>query len=217
MSEPHRHHFIPAFYLRQWHGPDEKLVEYTIKHRKLIPKPVSADATGFQRDLYEFPELPSPLSQFLGKEFFNYADRTAADALNMLLDGLPKHLWSSEMLSAWARFIIGVHTRHFDTIPEICDAAKSLWAASGTQSQWIYETAGSRETRTLSMDCPPRSPDPAQGGTRPDGRRNGQPRGWPAHAKLSGGDFSTQSADSGHCRFDRTTARWRNLGYSPEP
>jgi hypothetical protein len=61
MSEPHRHHFIPASYLRQWHGPDKKLVECTIKHGKLIPKPVSADATGFQHDLYEFPELPSPL------------------------------------------------------------------------------------------------------------------------------------------------------------
>ena len=139
MSEPHRHHFVPAFYLRQWHGPDEKLVEYTIKHRKLIPKPVSAEATGFQRDLYEFRELPSPLSQFLEKEFFNYSDRTAADALKMLLDGLPKHLWSSETLSAWARFLIGVHTRHFDTIPEIRDAAKSLWVASGEQSQRIYE------------------------------------------------------------------------------
>jgi len=86
MSEPHRHHFVPAFYLRQWHGPDEKLVEYTIKHRKLIPKPVSAEATCFQRDLYEFRELPSTLSQFLEKEFFNYSDRNASDALKMLLD-----------------------------------------------------------------------------------------------------------------------------------
>ena len=100
---------------------------------------MSAAATGFERDLYEFPELPSPLSQFLEKEFFNYADRTASQALAMLLDGQPKHLWSSEMLSAWARFLIGVHTRHFDTIPEIRDAAKTLWAASGEQSQQIYE------------------------------------------------------------------------------
>jgi hypothetical protein len=75
---------------------------------------VTAEATGFQRDLYEFPELPSPLSQFLEKEFFNYADRTASQALAMLLDGLPKHLWSSEMLSAWARFLIGLHTRHLN-------------------------------------------------------------------------------------------------------
>jgi uncharacterized protein DUF4238 len=134
-----RHHFIPAFYLRQWHGPDNKLVEYAIKRGKLLPKRASADATGFERDLYEYPELPSPLSQFLEKQFFNYADRTAAWALEMLLDGRPKHLWSNEMLSAWARFLVGVHTRHFDTIPEIRDAAKTLWAASGEQSQWIYE------------------------------------------------------------------------------
>jgi hypothetical protein len=119
MSEPHKHHFIPAFYLRQWHGSDKKLVEYTIKRGKLIAKPVSADATGFQRDLYESPELPPDQSQFLEKKFFNYADRTAAQALAMLLDGRPKHLWSNEMLSAWARFLVGVHTRHPDTIPEL--------------------------------------------------------------------------------------------------
>jgi hypothetical protein len=172
MSEPHRHHFIPTFYLRNWHGPDEKLVEYTIKHGKLIPKPVSADATGFQRDLYEFPELPSPLSQFLEKEFFNYADRTALDALKMLLDGLPKHLWSSEMLSAWVRFLVGVHTRHFDTIPEIRDAAKALWAASGAQSQRIYEDIrrAGRPAHIRRMDCHPRPANTAQSDGRPDGR-----------------------------------------------
>jgi hypothetical protein len=37
--------------LRQWHGPDGKLVEYTIKYRKLIPKSVSADLAGFERNL----------------------------------------------------------------------------------------------------------------------------------------------------------------------
>jgi hypothetical protein len=86
MSEPHRHHFVPAFYLRQWHGPDEKLVEYTIKHRKLIPKPVSAEATGFQRDLYEFRELPSPLSQFLEKEFFTDERPDRLDQCTYLAD-----------------------------------------------------------------------------------------------------------------------------------
>lgn len=139
MSEPHRHHFIPAFYLRQWHGLDDKLVEYTIKYRRLIQKPVSAASTGFERDLYKFPELPPPLSQFLETQFFDYADRTASKALKMLLNGIPKHLWSNEMLSAWARFLVGVHTRHFDTIPEIRAAATTLWAASGEQSQRIYE------------------------------------------------------------------------------
>ncbi len=139
MGEPHKHHFIPAFYLRQWHGPDDKLIEYTIKRGKLIAKAVNAVSTGFERDLYELEELPSPLSQFLEKQFFSYVDRTASDALAMLLKGVPKRLWSSEMLSAWTRYLIGMHTRHYDTIPEIRDAAKTLWAASGQQSQRIYE------------------------------------------------------------------------------
>jgi hypothetical protein len=138
MSAPHRHHFIPAFYLRRWHDADGKLVEYSIKHRKLIPKPVGADATGFQVDLYEFADLPPNLSQFMEQRFFDYADRTASQALDMLIDaGHP--IWSIELKSAWARFLIGVHTRHPDTMPEIRAAAKAIWHASGEKSQRIYE------------------------------------------------------------------------------
>ena len=58
MSVPHDHHFIPAFYLTQWTAPDKKLVEYTIKNGKLIDKSVGPRATGWETDLYAFPELP---------------------------------------------------------------------------------------------------------------------------------------------------------------
>jgi hypothetical protein len=46
MSIPRDHHFIPAFYLRQWCDHTGKLIEYTIKHGKLISKPVGPSATG---------------------------------------------------------------------------------------------------------------------------------------------------------------------------
>src|SRR5580704_6445010 len=176
MSEPHRHHFIPAFYLRQWHGPDDKLVEYTIKYRKLITKSVSADATGFERDLYKFPELPSPLSQFLERQFFNYADHTASQALAMLLDGRPKHLWSSEMLSAWARFLVGVHTRHFDTIPGDTGCSEDpVGGERGAISADLRRHPPARRPAHFRrMDRHPRSARPAQGGNRPHGRRDGQ-------------------------------------------
>jgi hypothetical protein len=62
MSIPHKHHFIPAFYLRQWCDHTGKLIEYTIKYSKLIPKPVGPDATGYEFDLYAFPELPGTAS-----------------------------------------------------------------------------------------------------------------------------------------------------------
>ena len=58
MSIPHDHHFIPAFYLTQWAVTDDELVEYCIKHHKLIAKPVGPRATGYVRDLYAFPEFP---------------------------------------------------------------------------------------------------------------------------------------------------------------
>jgi hypothetical protein len=137
MSTPHKHHFIPAFYLRRWHDAGDKLVEYSIKYGRLIQKPVSAASTGFQVDLYAFPELPPDLSQFMEQRFFNYADRTAAQALEMLFTDHP--VWSSEMKSAWARFVIGVHTRHPDTMPELRAAAKAIWEGSAEGSQRMYE------------------------------------------------------------------------------
>src|SRR6267154_988584 len=81
MNAPIAHHFIPAFILAQWADGSGKLVEYTIKHDKVIAKPVGPRATGYEQHLYSFPELPSDAAHFLEAVFFNYADRVAADAL----------------------------------------------------------------------------------------------------------------------------------------
>ena len=52
MNAPRDHHFIPAFYLKHWAGPDGKLIEHSRKSGKLISKPVGPRSTGFERDLY---------------------------------------------------------------------------------------------------------------------------------------------------------------------
>lgn len=139
MRASHDHHFIPAFYLGQWCDPikDDKLIEYSIKHGKLVPKPVGRRATGFQRDLYAFPELPPAQAQFIEQKFFDYADRVAADALQMLLSG--NNRWTPEMRSAWSRFVIGVHLRHPDAIPELRAAARAIWGSNGEEFQRQYE------------------------------------------------------------------------------
>ena len=64
MSVPRDHHFIPAFYLSQWTGLDDKLVEYTKKRGKLIAKPVGPRSTGYETYLYKFPDLPSASAQY---------------------------------------------------------------------------------------------------------------------------------------------------------
>jgi hypothetical protein len=58
MSTPRDLHFIPVFYLKRWANLSGKLVEYTIKHDKLIAKLVGPRSTGYETDLYAFNELP---------------------------------------------------------------------------------------------------------------------------------------------------------------
>jgi Protein of unknown function (DUF4238) len=65
MSDPRDHHFIPAFYLKNWAGRDGKLIEYRRLRGRLVTKWVGPRATGFERDLYAFPELPKKDAQHL--------------------------------------------------------------------------------------------------------------------------------------------------------
>jgi hypothetical protein len=138
MNIPRDHHFIPAFYLKQWVGPQGKLIEYTRKGGKLIPKPVGPHSTGYERDLYAFPELPPDAAQFMEQVFFAYADQKASDALDNHL-GLASFPWTAELVSAWSRFVIAIHLRHPDAMPELRAAATSIWDASGVDCQARYD------------------------------------------------------------------------------
>ena len=138
MSVPRDHHFIPAFYLKQWAGPDGKLIEYTRKGGKVIAKPIGPRSTGYERDLYAFPELPADAAQFMEQVFFAYADQKASDALDNHL-GIASLPRTSELVSAWSRFVIAIHLRHPDAMPELRDAATSIWGASGADYQARYE------------------------------------------------------------------------------
>jgi hypothetical protein len=126
-----KQHFIPAFYLAEWCDPgsDDKLLEYSIEHGKLVSKRVGPRATGFQRDLYAFHELPPDQAQFMEQRFFDYADRVASEALQMLLAG--DNRWTSETRSAWSRFVIGIYLRHPDAIAELRAAARGEWGSEG--------------------------------------------------------------------------------------
>jgi hypothetical protein len=139
MSIPHDHHFVPAFYLQQWAGSNGKLVEYTIKHHKLIAKPVGPKSTGYEYDLYTFPELPPESAQFVEQKFFEYADRTASIALTNHLTNAGAPAWTAELMSAWSRFVIALHLRHPDAMPELRAAAKRICEGSSASSQQEYE------------------------------------------------------------------------------
>lgn len=150
MNAPRDHHFIPAFYLKQWAVSGGKLVEYTRKGRKLISKSVGPGSTGYVRDLYSFPELPADSAQFMEQVFFQYADQKASDALDNHL-GVKSLPWTSELVSAWSRFVIAIHLRHPDAMPELRAAATAIWAASGRDCQTRYDATRS-ESDPLTFD-----------------------------------------------------------------
>jgi hypothetical protein len=158
MNAPRDHHFIPAFYLKQWAGPNGKLVEYTCKSGKLISKPVGPRSTGFERDLYTFPELPPDARQYLEEVFFAYADQKASDALDNHL-GVAALPWTSELVTAWSRFMTAIHFRHPDAMPELREAAKKIWEASGGDYQARYEAVRKRtDPPTMDEYLPMRDP-----------------------------------------------------------
>jgi hypothetical protein len=141
MNAPHDHHYIPVFYLKQWCSPNtKKLVEYSIKHGKLIVKSVGPRSTGFQTDLYSFPELPPDLAQHLEKVFMQYLDDAAARALQLHINPpQQKGVWTSELVSGWSRFLLSLHVRHPDVMAEFREALKTIWIKSGEAAQRDYE------------------------------------------------------------------------------
>jgi Protein of unknown function (DUF4238) len=47
--------------------------------------------------------------------------------------------WTSELVTAWSRFIVGIHLRHPDSMPELRAGAAAQWEADGDKYQAEYE------------------------------------------------------------------------------
>ncbi len=128
MQEPRDHHFIPVFYLKRWTSNHGKLVEYSRPYRSLVIKHVGPKATGFQRELYSFPELTDENRHILESRFFHNTDQLASDALDRLYSGNTK--WTPELRSAWSRFVLNFRVRHPDPMREMRDYIRATWNRS---------------------------------------------------------------------------------------
>lgn len=136
-GQPRDHHYIPVFYLKQWANSAKKVIEFTVKHGNFIAKPVGPKGTGFQTDLYAFPELPPDMAQHIEDVFLKYTDNTASRALNKLLSGDDR--WNSDLRSGWSRFLISLIIRHPDVMMELRSATITSWERAGPNAQKRYE------------------------------------------------------------------------------
>jgi hypothetical protein len=137
MGDPRNHHFIPAFYLSRWSGEDGRLVEWSKPHNKIIPIRRHPNATGFQRDLYTFPELRPDSRQWFEKHFLKFTDDVASDALKRILTGEMTSL-NDRQKSGWARFLMTLRFRHPDAVVELRESITNLWKTHDIFTLEVY-------------------------------------------------------------------------------
>jgi hypothetical protein len=126
MSDPRRHHYNPAFYLRQWAGPDGQLCEFKKIYGKLVAQPKHPNATGFMRDLYRTDGVPEEYAQHVEKNFMSPLDSGAADALVKILSG-ERAPWTEDERTAWTTFILSLLFRNPENVNVIKEHITTMW------------------------------------------------------------------------------------------
>ncbi|MCJ8139577.1 DUF4238 domain-containing protein [Falsirhodobacter halotolerans] len=123
-NPPHRHHYIPSFYLSRWAtGTDGKLCQYSRPYDRIVPKRKYPSATGFAEKLYELRGLNNDLANEIETKFFSPVDNAAADALKLIEEQGNRTRWDSRCRTGWSMFLHSLLLR----APEDIAAFKDTW------------------------------------------------------------------------------------------
>jgi hypothetical protein len=121
---PKKHHYIPCFYLKRWAGADGRLCEFSRPYQNTVkPKRVHPAATGYVERLYSLKGFAEEHAHQIEERFFRPADSLANDALTKLENGGIDVPWSSQLRSAWSRFLLSLLTR----CPEDIERFRIYW------------------------------------------------------------------------------------------
>ena len=124
LNPPHRHHYIPSFYLSRWATRnDGKLCQFSKPHGKVVPNRRHPQATGYLEKLYELRGLDPSLANAVETKFFAPVDNAAADALLLIEKHGNRARWDSRRRSGWAIFLHSLLLR----APEDVAAFKDTW------------------------------------------------------------------------------------------
>ena len=123
-NPPHRHHYIPSFYLSRWAtGHDGRLCQYSRPHNRVVRNRRHPTATGFADKLYELRGLEDDLANAVETKFFSPVDNAAADALALMEAEGNRARWDSRRRTGWAVFLHSLLLR----APEDVSAFKETW------------------------------------------------------------------------------------------
>jgi hypothetical protein len=129
VTAPRKHHFIPAFYLKQWAATDGQVCEYKrVMPGKIVPRRKHPNATGFEIDLYRIDGHSDALAQAVETEFMKPVDTEADLALQKMLRADPR-LRNERERSAFTRFIFSLLYRHPEGVRELKEQMRDVYLA----------------------------------------------------------------------------------------
>jgi hypothetical protein len=137
MSDPRKHHYIPAFYLRQWAQPNGFLCEMRSIRRKLVVHSRSPDATGFKEDLYKIEGVSAEITQHFERTFMHMVDTEAAEAMRSFIGGSMDVPVKER--NAWIRFLLSLLFRNPEAVAELRDQVVMLYRESVARLRSNYD------------------------------------------------------------------------------
>ncbi|MEZ2143794.1 DUF4238 domain-containing protein [Bradyrhizobium sp. DN5] len=136
MSDPSKHHYIPAFYLRQW-TTDGFLCEMRKIRGKIVVHSKAPDGTGWQKDLYKIDGVAPELAQHFERTFMHMVDTEAAEAMRNFIGGnmdVPV-----KERDAWIRFLLSLLFRNPEAVAELTEQVLTLYRESFERLRNSYD------------------------------------------------------------------------------
>lgn len=139
VSIPIKHHYNPEFYLSRWTGEDGRLCQFSRPNGVLVPNMRFPSQTGYQKRLYEMPDLPADKAQQVELLFMQPLDTMAAEALVCLDNDDPRMRQDPKLRSAWSRFIMSMMLRAPEAIEALKQGVATQWRKSIPALEERYE------------------------------------------------------------------------------
>ncbi|KQZ01114.1 hypothetical protein ASD45_09760 [Pseudolabrys sp. Root1462] len=134
-----KHHYIPAFYLRQWAADRSKgnLCEHKKVYGTVKPRGTSAEGTGYLEDLYRVEGVPLETAHNFETIFLKLVDTDAKNALDKILKD-PYSPWPGRLRSAWTRFITSLLFRNPEAVTFIRNHILTMYGEATRSLQADY-------------------------------------------------------------------------------
>jgi len=141
VTAPRKHHYVPAFYLKQWAGESGKLCQHRrLASGKVVPNRKHPDATGYKTNLYKIEGLPEELAHEVELQFMRLLDTGAHATLQTMLDGTFNRFATSASRSVWTQFLLSLKFRNPDAVALLKRHLRDVWNAGRAKLKENYHS-----------------------------------------------------------------------------